>query len=69
MTQCDQVLNHLRRGPLTPLEALQRYGCMRLAARILDLRARGHQIHSVAVPVGPRKTVARYHLVREARSK
>ena len=66
MSQCDAILRALRKGPLTPLDALQRFGCLRLAARIRDLRERGHQIHSVEVPVG-RKRVARYHLVREAR--
>lgn len=68
MTQCDEVLRLLRRGPITSLDALQKVGCLRLAARILDLRQRGHQIHSVAVPMGDRRTVARYHLVREARN-
>lgn len=67
MTQCEEVLRLLRRGPITSLEALQKVGCLRLAARICDLRQRGHQIHSVAVPIGQRKTVARYHLVKEKR--
>lgn len=67
MTQCEEVLRLLRRGPITSLDALQKVGCLRLAARICDLRMRGHQIHSVAVPVGHRKTVARYHLVKEKR--
>lgn len=37
--QTQQILNHLqRRGPITPLEALHRYGVFRLGARIWDLR-------------------------------
>jgi hypothetical protein len=48
---------------LTALEALQRFGCMRLAPRVLELRRQGHQIKCTMVPVGPRhKRVARYWL-------
>ena len=67
MTQCESILRALRRGPITSLDALQQFGCMRLAARIHDLRGRGHQIHAVEVPAGPKKRVARYHLVKEQR--
>lgn len=39
MTQKDLILKHLLRGmSLTPLEALSRFGCFRLGARIYDLR-------------------------------
>lgn len=31
-------------GPITPLEALEQFGCMRLAARIKDLRDGGYPI-------------------------
>lgn len=68
MNQCEQVLAHLRQGPLTPLDALRRYGVMRLAARVLDLRQRGHQIHAIPVETQHGKRVARYVLVREARN-
>lgn len=45
MTQNDTILNHLRRaGSITPLDALNRYGIMRLGARIYDLKQRGHNI-------------------------
>lgn len=44
MSQTDQILKHLKRAPLTPLQALQKYGIYRLAARINDLRRRGYQI-------------------------
>ena len=37
-TQEASILGHmLRHGPITPLEALTEYGCMRLGARIFDL--------------------------------
>ena len=44
MTQCEQILEHLQGGPITPITALNMYGCFRLAARINDLRAEGHKI-------------------------
>ena len=47
MNQTSQILNHIKtHGAITPLMALERYGCMRLAARISDLRQRGHKIET-----------------------
>lgn len=44
MTQNEMILDHLRTyGKITPLSALEQYGCMRLAARIADLREQGKQ--------------------------
>ena len=43
MTQCDTILKHLLEiGPITALVADRRYGIMRLAARIWDLKEAGH---------------------------
>lgn len=39
MKQCERVLEHLKTyGSITPLEAQELYGIMRLGARIWDLR-------------------------------
>ena len=46
MTQSQQILQHLRKSPLTPLEALSLYGCFRLGARVHELRREGHRIES-----------------------
>ena len=47
VTQCDRILRHLKDyGSITPLEAMNEYGIMRLAARINDLRAQGIDIAS-----------------------
>lgn len=44
-TQCEMTLEYMERyGSVTPLEALQAYGCLRLGARICDLRKAGYQI-------------------------
>ncbi|MCF6775258.1 helix-turn-helix domain-containing protein [Thiotrichales bacterium 19X7-9] len=45
MQQSEAILNHLKRhGSITPLEALNEYGCLRLGARIYDLRRQGIEI-------------------------
>lgn len=49
-TQCDAIFEALQRGEtLTPYEALRRFGCMRLAARINDLRKQGLSIKTVVM--------------------
>lgn len=45
MTQCEMIMAHLEEhGSITPVEAMQEYGCMRLAARIADLKDQGARI-------------------------
>jgi len=45
MSQCEQILEYLKKGnTITPLEALDRFGCFRLASRINDLKNQGHCI-------------------------
>lgn len=62
-SQCAQILAHLEdEGPITPMEALSRYGCFRLAARIKDLRDQGHDIETSDVHLGNGKTIASYKL-------
>ncbi len=47
MTQTDMILRHLRDfGSITPVEALREYGCMRLGARIWDLKQAGYDIRA-----------------------
>ncbi len=62
MTQEQQILNHLKTEPITPIEALEQYGCFRLAARIADLRRDGYEIHTEMVERGDKRW-ARYHLM------
>jgi len=45
MTQRGYILNHLRTGAaISPRQALEDYGVMRLAARIMELREDGYHI-------------------------
>lgn len=67
-SQCAQILKWLREGkPLTPLMALDNFGCFRLAARIGNLKADGHLIHKDMITVttrdGSQATVAEYRLL------
>lgn len=44
-TQLQQVLYHLKQfKTITPIEALDKYGCFRLSAVILKLRDAGYDI-------------------------
>ena len=62
MTQLDQILGALKERPLTSLEAFKFFNCTRLAARVGELRATGHDIHTERVTIG-KKSFARYHLI------
>ena len=61
-TQNEQILAHLKRATITPLEALKLYGCFRLGARVWDLKQEGHVIRSRIVKISG-KRVAQYLLV------
>ena len=51
MSQCEQILRMLKSGPVTAMDALQKAGCFRLAARIADLRQAGHHIETETIEV------------------
>lgn len=63
-TQSEMILADLRKGvKLTPIDALENYGCFRLGARIWDLKQEGHPIKSERVTdPHTNKTYARYWL-------
>ena len=45
LTQNQRILDYLKSGKtLTPLEALNKFGCLRLSARIFNLREQGNAI-------------------------
>ena len=59
------ILTHLQDvGSLTPLEALNEYGCFRLAAHIESLRKDGHRIFTQMVNESGKK-FAKYTLIRK----
>ena len=62
-TQKEAILRHLQSGQtITPLEALNLYGCFRLGARIWELRDEGYEIKSENVKQG-KKTFASYKII------
>ncbi len=69
MAQAEQILRYLqthKRG-ITPIDALRKFGCFRLGARIYDLRKEGHDIKTVNEPSPDgEKHWARYCLVKSA---
>lgn len=65
-TQTAQILAHLKTGrSITPIDALNRYGCFRLGARIYDLKQSGHNIYREMVETDSGKRVASYTLVKQ----
>lgn len=62
MTQTERILVHLKKGrPISPLQALRRFGCLRLGARIWDLRRDGYRIDRKMVRRG-KKHWAEYRM-------
>lgn len=59
--QHKSILNHLKfKGSLTPLEALNLYGCLRLAAVVFRLKSRGHIVRTELINKN-RKTFSKYY--------
>lgn len=62
MSQATRILAHLKAGKkLTPLQALNKFGCLRLSGRVLELRQAGYQIKTRLVRKG-RSRVAEYSI-------
>lgn len=66
-TQTEQILQYLKGGKaITPLDALNFFGCFRLAARIKDLRDDGYNIVTDEKRIENGATVASYSLAGAA---
>ena len=66
-TQNMRILKHLKAGKtITALQALRQFGCLRLSARILDLKKIGFEIEGQFIRVaganGKAKHVKEYRL-------
>jgi hypothetical protein len=62
-TQKKQIKAYLLTGKrLTQLDALYRFGCMRLAARVCELRDDGMNIKTERIKVPSGKIVASYFI-------
>jgi len=67
-TQNKMILHHLRtQRRITPMTALESYGCFRLAARIHDLKELGHHIEmQMVVDEHTGTRFGEYTLIKEA---
>ncbi len=68
-SHCDKILGYLRyaNGGITSWEAIQRFGCTRLAARISDLKDKGYRIDTQMEQSDDGGTrFARYFLIGES---
>ena len=62
-SQTDRILDYMLSGKsITPLEALDMFGCFRLGARIADIKAKGYIVYSEFVTTPSKKKVKRYYL-------
>lgn len=62
-SQTDRILEYMLSGKsITPLEALNKFGCLRLGARIADIKAKGYLVYSEFVTTPTEKKVKRYYL-------
>ena len=62
-SQQEMILAHLKAyKSITPIEALNAYGCFRLGARIFNLRRSGIGIKTETMAVGG-KSFAKYSLI------
>lgn len=63
MSQEKQIINYLSKPgrSLTPIQALEKFGCFRLSARVYDLNKLGHNIQTGVVTKN-KKRFARYYL-------
>lgn len=61
-SQCKRIATYLKKGGrLTPIDALNLFGCFRLSARIADLRKMGYKVKTRIVSRN-RKNYAEYYL-------
>lgn len=63
-SQNDLIIKHITQyGSITPIDALKRFGCMRLASRINELRENGFPIVTkIVVSCTTKKRFAKYEL-------
>ena len=62
-SQTDRILEWMLAGnAITPLEALNKFGCFRLPARIADIKARGYTVYAEFVTTSTEKKVKKYYM-------
>jgi len=68
-SQNSKILKLLMRGGrITPLEALSKFGCLRLSARIKDLKDMGYDVQTELYKMSNGKKVAKYFIPKASRT-
>lgn len=63
-SQNNLILKHLQSGKsITPIEALEKFGSLRLSGRIYELKERGYKIKTEIIEINSGKRVAKYTLI------
>ena len=63
-SQSGRILKHMQEGyGITPITALNKYGCFRLAAVVFNLKREGHNIRTTIIRENNKK-FARYKLTQ-----
>ncbi len=69
VTQTNEIKAYLKQGyRITPIDALQSFGCFRLAARIKEIRDEGMQVEKVMVETINGARVAQYYCPSKVRT-
>ncbi len=62
----DKIRSYLESGKsITPIEALDMFGCLSLAQRIMNLRDQGMNIKTDMVTTATGKRIGKYSLIKE----
>ena len=69
VTQTNEIKTYLKMGyRITAIDALEKFGCFRLAARIKDLKDEGMEIDKVMVETIGGARVAQYYSPSKVRT-
>ena len=69
VSQASEIKEYLKQGyRITAIDALQTFGCFRLAARIKDLKDEGMEIDKVMVKTANGARVAQYYSPSKVRT-
>jgi hypothetical protein len=69
VTQTNEIKAYLKMGyRITAIDALEKFGCFRLAARIKDLKDEGMEIDKVMVETVSGARVAQYYSPSKVRT-
>ena len=69
VTQTNEIKAYLKMGyRITAIDALEKFGCFRLAARIKDLKDEGMEIDTVMVETVSGARVAQYYSPSKVRT-